>query len=326
MGKTAFVTGGNGFVGLNLVSALTAAGWQVRAMHRGQNQVQDLQDLGAETVQGDITDLRALRQMMPKAPDVVFHAAGNTSMWPRRAAEQTNTNVRGTRNVAKLALENGAGRLIHISSVMAYGLNTGTVTEDTPSRGASTQLNYARSKALAEREVRKAMRKGLNAVIINPGHMIGPYDQGNWSRLFKLVQQYRLPGMPPGGGTFCHAGEVSKALIMAAEKGVNGRNYMLGCVNTSYAGLVNEIAAVMGRDTRFRALNPSLLNAYARVEELIAPLFGREPEITRDAIRMLSVNMYCKSKRAEDELGYQPHTLRTMLSDCYGWLRDTGRI
>lgn len=324
MSKTAFVSGATGFVGRNLIDALLAADWAVVGLHRPQTTPPDL--AGVQWVAGDVTQLKAVRAAMPRQPDAVFHAAGVTTLWRREHERQTQVNVIGTRNMARVALEREAHRFVHVSSVTALGLHTGTVTEETPSRGSSSQINYVRTKALAEREIRRALRKGLPGIIVNPGHIMGPYDRSSWSRLFHLVRQRRLPGMPPGGGSFCHAPAVARALIAAAEQGKVGRNYLLGGANTSYAGLVQHIADLLGRETRVRPLSPRLLDVYARLEELIAGAFNREPEITRDAIRLLSANVYCRSKRAEQELGYQAADLDTILGDCKRWLEQNGRL
>ncbi|NKF22696.1 NAD-dependent epimerase/dehydratase family protein [Solimonas marina] len=327
MAKTAFVTGSTGFVGLNLIEELHAQGWNIIAMHREASDVTPLARFaGVERVFGDITDQRTLRNIIPRHVDCLFHVAGNTSMWNRVRVEQIKVNVRGTRNIVRAALEAGVRRFVHTSSIVAYGVNGGTITEDTPTRASTDAINYVRSKALAEREVRKGVSAGLPAVIMNPSNIIGAYDTSSWSRLFTLVRQGRLPAMPPGGGSFCHAREVARMHVAAAEQGRIGANYLLGGAQASYVGLVREIARLIGVRRRSVVLHPRLLQAYATVEEWAAPLFGREPDITRDAVSLFSENFYCSSDRARSELGYQPQTLERMLSDCRDWLYETGRL
>jgi dihydroflavonol-4-reductase len=325
--KTAFVTGATGFVGLNLVEELLEQGWQVVAMHRAQSDVSALARLpGVVRVCGDITDSRSLKGLIPGRIDCVFHVAGNTSLWARSHAEQIKVNVKGTRNMVRAALEAGARRFVHTSSIVAFGLHGGVITEDTPTRGSTAAINYVRSKALAEREVHKGIASGLQAVLMNPSNILGPYDTVNWSRMFRLIQQGRLPAVPGGGGSFCHVREVARAHIAAAECGVVGQNYLLGGAQLSYLGLAREISEVMGLRRRFVTLHPRLLQGYARLEEWIAPLFGREPEITLEAVELLSQNIYCSSRKAQRELGYQPQPLQKMLDDTYRWLRASGQL
>ncbi len=327
MAKTAFVTGATGFVGLNLTEELLAQGWRVVALHRAQSDLSALSRFAAvERVVGDINEARGLHKLIPRNVDCVFHVAGNTSLWSRAQVEQLKVNVRGTRNLVRAALESKARRFVHTSSIVAYGLHAGTVSEDTPTRGSNSPIGYVRSKALAEREVRRGLAAGLRAVIINPSNIIGAYDTHSWSRIFRLVQRRRLPAVAPGGGSFCHAREVARAMIAAAERGRIGENYLLGGAQASYLGLAREVAALLGVRRRMVAAHPVLLDAYARLEEWVAPLFGREPDFTRDAVALLSQNLYCESTKAQRELGYQPQSLRKMLIDCRDWMREQNRL
>lgn len=326
MAKTAFVTGATGFVGLNLVEQLLDRGWRVTAMHRADSDLRQLSRFDVQRVTGDITDRASLRDLIARETDCVFHVAGNTSLWAKSHAEQLRVNVKGTRNMVRAALEAGARRFVHTSSIVAYGLHGGIITEETPTRGTNARLNYIRSKALAEREVRRGLAQGLRAVIVNPSNILGAYDTANFSRLFRLVKQHRLPAMPPGGGSFCHAREVALAHIAAAEQGREGHNYLLGGTQASYLGLVREISRVLGVRRRIVAMSPRVLNAYARVEEWVAPLFNREPDVTCDAVELLSHNIYCNSQKAERELGYRPQPLDRMLRDCHAWLKAEGML
>lgn len=326
MSRTAFVTGADGFIGVNLVEELLAQGWQVTAMHRADAKLQRLEQLPTQRVIGDITDHRSLRAAMPANVDAVFHAATNTSLWSRQRIEQLKVNVKGTRNAVRVALETGAGRFIHTSSLVAYGLHGGTVSEDTPSRGLGSTINYVRSKALAEREIRQGISRGLNAVIINPAHVIGPHDEHNWSRVFRMVERGRLPAMPGGGGSFCHVRSVVRAHIAAVDRGRAGANYLLGGADSSYVGLARAIAKLMKVPVRPRSLPLPAMRALARLDELMSPLLRREPELTVDAIELLSTTLYCRNARAVAELGYEPLPLATLLEDCLRWMIASGRL
>jgi len=325
--KVAFVTGATGFVGQNLVEELLGQGWDVIALHRPQSNLSGLaRHPQVQRRVGDITDSRTLKGLLPRQVDCVFHVAGNTSLWSRAHAEQMKVNVRGTRNMVRAAVEAGARRFVYTSSVLAYGLHGGIITEDTPTRGSTAPVNYVRSKALAEREVHKGIAAGLSAVIVNPSNILGRYDTRNWSRMFRLIQQRRLPAVPAGGGSFCHAREVARAHIAAAERGVIGQNYLLGGAQASYLSLAQEMSHLLGQQRRIFSLHPRLLYGYAWIEERLAPLFRRPPEITSEAVHLLSYNIYCSSRKAERELAYRPQPIETMLQDCYEWMLAEGLL
>ncbi|MES2491124.1 MAG: NAD-dependent epimerase/dehydratase family protein [Pseudomonadota bacterium] len=326
MAKTAFVTGATGCVGLNLIEELLEQGWRVTAMHRVGSDLSQLQRHAVRGVRGDVTDASSLDKIIPRNVDCVFHVAGNTSLWSRSHAEQLSVNVEGTRNVVNASVAAGARRFILTSSIVAYGSHGGTISEDTPTRGTAARINYIRSKALAEREVRHALHKGLPAVIINPSNILGAYDTKNWARMFRLVKDRRLPVVPSGGGSFCHVREVARAHIAAAEQGRIGANYLLGGAETSYLGLVKEISQMLGVKRYPKVLPKGMLHSYAFLEEMLAPVFGREPEVTRDAVELLSQNIYCDTRRAVRELGYKPQPMDVMLKDSMNWMLEQGLL
>lgn len=254
--KSAFVTGGTGFVGLNLVEQLVKQGWRVAALHRSTSDVRRLQGFGVLLATGDLQDLPSLSAAIPPHVDAVFHVAGNTSVWARHNTAQYRDNVDGTRNLVEAALRAGVKRFVHTSTWNTYGLDYETISEDTPQRGLDSWINYNRTKTLAEREVRKGVARGLQAVILNPAHIVGRYDPGNWSRMIRMVHQRRLPGIPSGSGTFCHAEQVALAHIAAAERGKLGDNYLLPGTDASFAEVIRLIAELTGRRAPRRILAP----------------------------------------------------------------------
>jgi dihydroflavonol-4-reductase len=233
---------------------------------------------------------------MPQAVDAVFHVAGNVALWSRRNGEQTRDNVIGARNMATVALERGAGRFIYTSSIAAFGMHDELIDESTPSNAQSSWINYFRTKALAEQEVLRGVEAGLDAVILNPANIIGPYDLKNWSTLLYLVHNRKLPGVPPGRGSFCHVREVVRAHLAAVEHGRTGENYLL------------------------------VLRLLARMSVLQAGITGRRPMLTPEMAHVLCRDMICSNVKAIRELGYRPAPLEEMLTDCYCWMLAEGRL
>src|SRR5277367_5054480 len=115
--RTAFVTGGTGFVGLNLVKELMIRGWDVTALHRPTSELKFLKRFRPTLKVGAITDPASLLGAIPQGTDTIFHVAGNTSMWRKGDAQQTRDNVEGTRNVVEAGLARGVRRLVVTSSI-----------------------------------------------------------------------------------------------------------------------------------------------------------------------------------------------------------------
>lgn len=322
----AFVTGATGFVGINLVDELLDQGWQVTCLVRAGSNTRYLSKRSAKVVNGSITDLDSLRKAMPDRPDAVFHVAGDTNMWSRNNERQTANNVTGTRNMCTVALEKGVGRFIHTSTISAWGLVDGPITEETPMKGGQSWINYQKSKFLAEQEVRKAIERGLDAVIMNPGAIVGAQDSHTWARLFLMVAQDELPGIPPGALSFAHVREVVKAHVAAVDKGRTGANYILGGTDASMRDFVTEICGRLGKPRVPPVVPLPVMSIMAWVYAFKATLTGREPPVTPETAAMAGKTNPCPSLRAQVDLGYQPRPLAEMVADCADWLISQGYI
>jgi dihydroflavonol-4-reductase len=326
MSRAAFVTGGTGFVGLNLVQRLMAEGWDVTALHRPTSNLKFLSRFGPRLAVGAVTDKDSLIDAVPEGTDTVFHVAGNTNMWRQRNAEQTKDNVEGTRNIVEAAIAKSVRRLVVTSSISAYGPVVDEVTEETPSRAAKSPVNYQRTKWQAQEIARSSIGRGLEVVIMQPGAILGPYDIGTWSRLFTMVRDGKLPGVPPAGLTFTHVREVVAAHIAAADRGENGGQYILGGENKSMLDLVREISALVGKPAPTKEISAGLLRMVAKFGDLISNFTGKPPPITTEMAMAFGRRITTASVKAQRELGYRVVALNIMVRDCYDWLVAEGRI
>ncbi len=317
----AFVTGATGFLGRHLIEVLRAADWEVIALCRPGAETQGLEQQGVTWTAADMSAWKNLRDVMPMRVDAVFHAAYNISLWGGDAEAQTRLNVFGTRNMVRAALDKQARRFIHTSSMVAFGLHGGVITEETPSRATRSRINLIRSLALGEREVRRGIRHGLQAVIMNPAHMLGPHDEKGWGRILQLIHNRRVVGAAAGGGSFCHVRAVATAHLRAVQDGRVGHNYLLGGTDLTYLRLLNLVGEKLGRQTLPWPVPTPVLRGYARMEEMLMPVFRRSPDITTNLIELLSAHSYCRSRKAIQELGYQPASLDSMIEDCVDWQR-----
>src|SRR5262249_17475935 len=157
------------------------------------------------------------------------------------------------------ALERRAKKFVHTSTTGVYGFARPPFDETTPHEGRHSRMPYLHTKALAEDEVRRGIAAGLDAVILNPAHVIGPYDRHNWARVIQLAAIGALPRVPPGRGSFCHVGEVVRAHATAAERGRTGENYILAGADASYRDAVDVIADLVGRTVERRVVSAGLL-------------------------------------------------------------------
>ena len=326
MTNTAFVTGSTGFLGLNLIQQLTEAGWDVTALHRASSNLAYLQRFPVTSVVGEIEDLDSLDKAMPDGVDAVFHVAGDVSFWSAHRARQWKTNVDGTHTMVETARRKGVKRFIHTSSIAVYGPQSGVIDETAPHLGKSSRAGYLQTKALAEEEVRKGIASGLDAVILNPANIVGPYDLTNWSRLFRLIAEDKLPGIPPGRAPFCHVAEVAKAHIAAYEKGRTGENYILAGTDATYLEAFAVAGQLIGHAVPKKPIPALVLQMFGRVSDWGSRFTHKEPDMTPELAALLSSTLLCKSDKAVRELDYQTVPLQTMFEDCYRWMVAEGMM
>jgi dihydroflavonol-4-reductase len=324
--RAAFVTGGTGFVGLNVIKELMIRGWDVTALHRPSSDLKLLKRFRPKLAVGALSDPASLLAAIPEGTDTVFHVAGNTSMWRGGNAEQTRDNVDGTRHVVDAALAKRVRRLVVTSSISAYGMVSGEINEETPSRAANSRVNYQKSKWQAQEIALGAVPKGLEVVIMQPGAIMGPYDVGTWSRLFLMVRDDKLPGVPASMLTFTHVREVVAAHIAAADKGQNGGSYLLGGENKSMLELVREIAFLVGKPAPTKVMATGMLRVVGAVGSLASRFTGKPPPITPEMVATISKSVSTNSAKAQRELSYRIVPLKDMVKDCYEWMVEEGRI
>jgi dihydroflavonol-4-reductase len=327
VGRTAFVTGGTGFLGRHIVEQLTERGWRVVALHRPTSDVRHLEACGAELQVGSITDPESLLRAMPAGCDAVFHVAGNTSLWSGGDAQQTRENVDGTRFVVEAAIARKARRFVHTSTEGAWGEQHAVFDETATSNAAASPINYERSKYLGELEVDAGVARGLEACVMCPAHIVGKYDTSQWARMIVLVVRGKLPGIPPGKGTWAHATQVAKAHIAAVDRGRNGARYLLGGAWESYFEAIQIIGRLTGKKVPSRAMPVPLIRALGRVSQWGSHFTRRAPTVTPEiAIGLSRPPHLFKSDRAIRELGYEAVPLEDMLRESYEWLKGQGLL
>lgn len=321
--KHAFVTGATGFLGVNLVNRLIAEGWQVTAIHRNSISHPLLVNQPIRWIKASLDDAVGLKQAMPKEPFVIFHLAADTTQWKPNYPRQTKTIVGGTENLMGAAKGAPLSRFIYTSSITAFGAHSQTITEQSPSFALQGGHNYGIAKWTAEEMIRKAVNAGdIDAVILNPCHIIGPWDTNNWIQLFKAVMQDDLPGIPPAKGNFAWVHAVAAAHIQAVTSGVSGENYILGGPYHGMLDMVNEVQRQLGKPLSKRTSSPWLLRGIEPLMRMRSWVDGKEPQLTPDKVKLLTHVLQADDAKARTVLNYTHKTLPEMVEETLAWLTN----
>ncbi|MCW8809074.1 MAG: NAD-dependent epimerase/dehydratase family protein [Rhodanobacter sp.] len=320
---TVLLTGASGFLGGHLLRELRAAGCAVKALSRRPESDAAIAAAGALPARADLTDPASLTSAMVGC-DAVFHAAADTSMWRRRAAAQTATNVDGTGHLLRAAEAAGVAAFVHTSSVAAYShLVHGVMDESVPQRGGESWINYERTKFLSEQSVR---RSGVPWIVFNPTHILGPGDRHNWARLIMMVDREKLPGIPPGIGAFADAREIAKAQVRAWQRQRFGQAYIVGGEQASFVDFVHRVGTALGKRTPRGAMPAFALMSFARLADAWSRISGKEPDITPEGAMLTCHKLRVDSTKARRELDYVETPLDKLLADTLGWMQREGMV
>jgi len=321
------VTGATGHVGNALLHALIGRGYSVRAMVH--TTTTGLSGLPVQVMEASLSDGESLRRAFAGA-DVVFHAAALISITRRDVREVMETNVMGTRNVIDACRAAGVRRLVHFSSIEALSPRPlqETLDEDRSLEDGRTGSPYALSKARAEIEVRRAIEQGMDAVILYPTAVVGPFDNRP-SLMGRAVVAFATGGIPmliEGGYDWVDVRDVAAGAVAAAERAARGSRYLLSGRWASLKEIARLVCEASGRQPPRLTCPYVIARIGAPLSAVFSLLSGKEPLFTRYSLAALRGNRSISHARAERELGYRPRDLETTIVDTWRWFTERGRV
>jgi len=317
---TTVVTGASGFLGGAVVRSLLEQGRKVRAvdLHRGPT----LDGLDVEFIGADVLDPESLLAAFD-GTETVYHLVGLISIAGDPTGQVRRINVDGVRNVAEAALENDVRRLIHCSSVHAFDLETvGKEVSEESVRATAPQLPaYDRSKAAGESALQDVIERGLDAVIVNPTGIIGPYDYvpSRMGEVFRALFSGKLPALIKGGFNWVDSRDVANSMLAAENLGRKGESYLLPGHQTSVTELAAIAEQVSGTPRPKVTVPMKLAKMWSPVGDRLSRRTGSALTFTRESLHTLEHNPPISGRKAREELGHQPRPIEETVSDIYDW-------
>lgn len=321
-----FVTGASGLLGNTILRQLGSSEHETAYLVRDTAASDVFAGLQGTVFQGDLHDHACLEQATRWA-DVVIHCAGFIHVGWKCLDESMRVNRDGTRNIVDACLRNDC-RLLHIGTVntQAIGSRDANADETTPldNQGGQIPCSYVLSKRAGNEEVQRGIGRGLRAVLLHPGFMLGPWDwKPSSGRMLLEVGQVWRPISPRGGCSVCDARDVADAIIAAIDTDVpNGRSYILAGYNETYYNLWTQMGQRFGRRRPVMPAGPLQRIIGSTYGDLRATLSGTESEINSASIAMTSQYHWYDCTRAKTELGYRNRPLTETLDDAAEWIRS----
>lgn len=323
------VTGASGHVGANLVRALLGRGDHVIAcVHRDERA---LAGLTVERRPFDLGDAASVSAAF-RGAEAVIHLAAAISIRGGRCDEARlqATNVEGARRVVASCRENGVGRLVHFSSIHALrGDDPSRVVDETAPPALDPDCAcYDRSKALGEAAVLEAATAGLDAVVVNPTSIIGPFDYGPSAQGAALLAMVRRPWLPSvrAGYDWVDARDVVEGALLALAKGRRGERYILGNGRLTFQEIARHVRQATGRPMSRLALPLWMVWGGVPFAGLYSRVTGRRQLLTGESLSILTRHLAVSSDKAKRELGYAPRSFEETFRDTFAWFEEAGLL
>ncbi len=331
------VTGGTGLVGAHLLYKLSLSENKIRATYRSQSKIEktkhvfsyftdDVKSLfnKIEWVEADLLDIPKLTDAFNDITKV-YHCAALVSFDPNEYLKLRRTNIEGTANIVNLCLANKVKKLCYVSSIATLGKteDNSAITEDTHWNPEDDNSVYGITKYGAEMEVWRATQEGLNAVIVNPGVILGG---GFWKSgsgwLFKKIHK-GLKYYTTGTVGYIDVNDVVDAMIKLMKSDINNERYILVAENWSFKDFAIKVAENLKVDLPKKEAKPWLLNLAWRLDWLNYFFTRKYRKLTKQMAKSVLTNRHFSSNKIKNDLKFEFTPIDdSILETCDLFLKD----
>lgn len=305
------VTGSTGMVGSHLLYFLLKEKKQVRAIYREHSDIPSVKNIfflytadgealfeKIEWTQADILNIPALTEAFAGVTQV-YHCAAYIDFDPAKYSILKKVNAEGTANIVNMCLAKGVEKLCYTSSVATLGSapNLDLITEKSDWNADEKNSVYAISKYSAEMEVWRGTQEGLNAVIVNPGVILGTAPTDGSSGVITKLGGRGIPFYPPGGMGVVDVQDVVKAMLFLMAAPIKNERYILVGENISYQLLLSKLAVLYGKKPPQKKLSKTVMYLLSGIDWFGSKLFGRRRSLAKATVRSLFKTSYYDSSK-----------------------------
>ena len=320
----AFVTGGSGHVGGNLVRELLSRGYQVDCLVRSDTRALD--NLDVNFVKGDMLNPKEIAPLMTDS-DVVFHSAAFVAVEKIQEDLMHKINVEGSRSIATAAVESGVKKIVHFSSVHAFEQQPTSepLVEARPLVTDPKALPYDRTKAEAQKVVLGYRDQGLEVNVIHPTGIIGPYDfkPSRMGEVLRDIANGNMPFAINNGFNWVDVRDVAKSAVNCVDMGVDAQNYILPGHWASIPHLSTLIKQITGNRTHLVSVPFWMAYLTLPFASISSRISGKRPSFSRGSLKALAIQ--CRNipgTLANEHLEHQARPLEETIDDTVSWLKQ----
>lgn len=304
------VTGGTGLVGSHLLLRLVENGASVRALYRKLENIEKTKKIFAfhekealfsqiNWIEADILDIPSLEKAFENT-SFVYHCAALVSFDPKEESQIRKTNIEGTANIVNFCLAYSIKKLCYVSSIAALGdlkENESIITEDSEWNPEKSHSDYAISKYGAEMEIWRGQQEGLDAIIVNPGVILGPPFWNEGSGVFYQKIQNGFPFYTKGITGFVVVTDVVKIMHQLMNSEISHQRFILVANNLSFQELFILIAHKLNVKIPSIHINSLLMNILWRLDWFSSTFFRTKRKLDKEtAFASYSKSLYSNEK------------------------------
>lgn len=324
------ITGAGGHIGNVLVKHLYTKGHKdLKVFVQQSEDISHIEKYAKEIVRGDIRDAFSVAAAV-RGCEYVFHLAGLVKISGVRKKLVFDVNVGGTKNIVQACLEKKVKRLLHVSSVHALREPaSGYIDETLDSDINNLYGAYARSKAMATIEVMNAIQKGLDAVIVFPSGVIGPYDfrsSYTGSAIKGYIDAQKTQYYFDGKYDFVDVRDVADGIFRAFKYGEKGQGYIISGSVSSLEQIIEAVEKSTGSAIKRRKIPALLVKSLAVLAPVYYTIARKKPVLSKYSIDVLMSNSDISSEKAREKLGYKARPLIKTIQDMVRWHRAASTL
>lgn len=239
-------------------------------------------------VKADIVNIPSLKIAFKQITEV-YHCAGYVSFDRKKFNLLKKINIEGTANMVNISLSNNISKFCHVSSIATLNQAPEKVflDENSPWNTDAANSGYAISKFGGEMEVWRGIQEGLNAVIVNPGVIIGSgfFTKGS-SKLFSTVKK-GIPFFTPGTTGYVSVNDCVQIMHQLMAKNIFNERFILVAKNSTHKNVIDTIGSQLNVKTPKKQIGKIWLSAVGKFEYALSYISKYKPKIHLDVLNSL---------------------------------------
>ena len=315
------VTGGTGLVGSHLLFNLIKNGNEVKAIYRRKHKLESVKKVFSyysedfevlynkiQWIEADINDIPAL-EIAFKDVTYVYHCAAFVSFEPDKYRVLRKINIEGTANIVNLCISNKIKKLCYVSSVAAIGNLPDPEqfsNEETSWNPEEDHSVYAITKYGAEIEVWRGTQEGLDAVMVNPGIVLGPgyWRSGSSGSLIPLIYK-GFPFYASGVAGYVDVWDVINVMNQLMNSSIKNERYILVSEHLSFKEFHSKVAKALNIKPSTKEASTLMLEIYWRLDWLNHKLRGKRRKLSKQLVKAIRSKRCYDNSKIKQALNYE---------------------